>query len=719
MSCWLRRYTCHSWFSIATSIAEVLLPHLLDRLGDLAMALRGVVDQREPRHVGARGVAGLLQHRARRLRIEDRRVQALVAGDAVGNEVGARRLVAARHVVDQRLPVDRERQRAPQLRIVERRRLGVDPEEVHRAVGGPTEVVEPFEVVHELGRQRRVAADPVELAGAVEIERGVVALDQRTADLLDLDRGGVPVPRVLLELVEVAEVVLLEQVGTVGDDVLGPRPQRRLDALGGESFDHVARHRQQRVVGDERSEVRHRPREPGLERQIVERAHADDRAVGDLHRQLRVGGRGGAAELAAERPSRVSTAFCAQPGKLAGLAAQVDERARLGPVGELDAIDRHHLFEEGGDALRGRVLLTRLPLDAPDPQRSLMEGGAVAQHVEHRAVLGGGLRIEEALPRPLEVVRGERLSIRPGRLAQVERVHGSIVGDVPAPRDVGHRLEVLRMNLRQTREHVPHQRAARRVRQHVGVEPLGLARVVDPQHVGRVRRLGGAEVAGSGPAREQAAGDQEEEVLRRAVKEERRRSRSRTAAGTSRSTHESSTLTGRAGPCNAARRGAASEPRGVERSQDRPPISDAEHRDAGTPCADVRGHQVRAAVAVDVGDLEPPRSQSGARSLGRQEGPVADAEEDREIVRRLMQEEEIGHAVEIDVGGTPRRVGKVAVTIPGAARSNATLPIAEQDRHVGADGEAVRRRRRRPPDRRRRRDRSRPPRSREVGRSAG
>ena len=246
------------------------------------------------------------------------------------------------------------------------------------------------------------------------------------------------------------------------------------------------------------------------------------------------------------------------------------------------------------------------------------------------------------------------------------------------------------MNLRQTREHVPHQRAARRVRQHVRVEPLGLARVVDPQHVGRVRRLGGAEVAGWSPLRTAGRDQGQEEKKRfRECGKPRQRSREReTAAGTSRSAHESNTLTGRAGPCNAARpRSAASEPRGIDAGS--PAISDVEaprRRDgrwypgSRSPGPGGRRRRRRRPRATTVAGLYAFARQAG-RSRRRRRGGWRDrwssgaGAGDPAMPSRSTSE-------------APRRVGNVAVEIRGCAM-NAPSPSPSRTRTLTVDGEAV------------------------------
>ena len=79
----------------------------------------------------------------------------------------------------------------------------------------PAEVPEAGQMVHELGRQRGVAAGPVELASAIHGEGGGRALDHRHADTFQPDVCGIPVAGVFLKHHPPAERPLGHPVGTV------------------------------------------------------------------------------------------------------------------------------------------------------------------------------------------------------------------------------------------------------------------------------------------------------------------------------------------------------------------------------------------------------------------------------------------------------------------------------------------------------------------------
>jgi hypothetical protein len=166
-------------------------------------------------------------------------------------------------------------QRAAHAHVVERRALRVDPVVVDGHLGLVLEVRDGRQQIHRLGGQVGVLADEVELARAVQVERGRVALDRQRDDAPQLHRAHVPVTGVALEDHAPPERPLDEPERSVRHDALRLRPLlRHAVALG--LLDGPARHRPERVQRrDERQEVRDRIDEVDDQRVVIGGPHAD------------------------------------------------------------------------------------------------------------------------------------------------------------------------------------------------------------------------------------------------------------------------------------------------------------------------------------------------------------------------------------------------------------------------------------------------------------
>ena len=137
------------------------------------------------------------------------------------------------------------------------------------------EILGAGQIVHELRRQRGVAAGPVELAGGVHGERGGVALDHRHADAVQLDVGRVPVAGIAFAHHPLAEPPFAHPIGPVRDHVLGAGPERLVDPAALEVREQMPGDRHEGVEGEKGEDVGERILELDHEREVIHGPHAE------------------------------------------------------------------------------------------------------------------------------------------------------------------------------------------------------------------------------------------------------------------------------------------------------------------------------------------------------------------------------------------------------------------------------------------------------------
>ena len=113
----------------------------------------------------------------------------------------------------------------------------------------------------------------------------------------------------------------------------------------------------------------------------------------------------------------------------------------------------------------------------------------VLDRIQERGIFGRELRVQDALERVDEVVRGHRHAVRPGVVADLERVGQAVVADRPALGRARDRLGVGGVR-EQAHERVADDIVFPGAGHEVRVEALGLAHGGDPvDHLG-LRRTG-------------------------------------------------------------------------------------------------------------------------------------------------------------------------------------------------------------------------------------
>ena len=197
----------------------------LDLLGERAVGGRG--GQRDLQPVLVPGLGEQLLGQRRVVRVEVGELGA-VADEPLGERLVGDRPVPRRLDREDRLPVDRVVDRLDHVRVVERRRRGLDVELVDD-LGRDHVDLEPGR----LGRRDLVARDvgDVDLTG---LERGEDLLglgDVLDGEVGDVDLAGVPVAGVA------------DQVGVRVGHVAGQLERARADRLGGDAADGLERRR--------------------------------------------------------------------------------------------------------------------------------------------------------------------------------------------------------------------------------------------------------------------------------------------------------------------------------------------------------------------------------------------------------------------------------------------------------------------------------------------
>ena len=265
--------------------AQLALPHLLYRLANRAVLLARVEEQFELGKSLAAGKTRLGQQAPRFVAVLPQDRARDISARAGGGEFKGRFLRGPRDIVDDRLAIDRHRQRPADPRIIQRRLAHVEIEIVGAVVFDDAQELRVVVAIQvELGQRNIVGR--VQLAGAKHALLRVLAVHAEEPDLLQAGIRPVPIVRIRHHGDDLIGFPLLEHEGTVGNQIARFRPRRVRPIEGAEFFNRGLVHRQQGKSGQHARKKRRWRTQPEFEGERIDCADANLGEVRDLALQI-------------------------------------------------------------------------------------------------------------------------------------------------------------------------------------------------------------------------------------------------------------------------------------------------------------------------------------------------------------------------------------------------------------------------------------------------
>lgn len=230
--------------------AEVLCPHGLEFDGEAALDRDGDVEVFDKGEASAAREAGIGEELASTGYIQIEAGRGLVILPGTGwREAAGGCLAELGDVFDDAALVHREGEGLADAWIGEGRACGIHADEPGAEEGARVEPGPFLELIREGGRHHAFIHEEVTLAGEEEIEGGVGVLDRLDLDGGHFDIGGIPVSGVFAKADVVVDSPVIEQVGSIADEVGG------LDPGAAVALDHILPHGDKGGEGTEVDEV--------------------------------------------------------------------------------------------------------------------------------------------------------------------------------------------------------------------------------------------------------------------------------------------------------------------------------------------------------------------------------------------------------------------------------------------------------------------------------